>query len=335
MISALRALRHRAGRMKAAIIRELGKAPVFADFNEPLAGDGEILIDVTAVPLSHVTRYRASGTHYSSAGSLPFVVGLDGVGRQQGQQSGKRVYFLLPRAPFGSMAERTVVKASHLVPLPDDIDDATAAAIAIPAMSSWAALEERTKIAPGQVVLVNGATGISGRLAVQIAKHLGAGKVIATGRDAGMLKSLSALGADATISLLQDDAALDTAFQKHFGDGVDIVLDYLWGESAERLLAAAAKMNKDAQPIRFIQIGSSGGANISLPATVIRSSGLELIGCGMGSIPFDRMLTTIAQVFQATVPHGLKIAPKILPLAKIEGNWAIATTATRTVFTTG
>jgi NADPH:quinone reductase-like Zn-dependent oxidoreductase len=321
--------------MKAAIIRELGKAPVFADFNEPLAGDGEILIDVTAAPLSHVTRYRASGTHYSSAGSLPFVVGLDGVGRQQGQQSGKRVYFLLPRAPFGSMAERTVVKASHVVPLPDDIDDATAAAIAIPAMSSWAALEERTKIAPGQVVLVNGATGISGRLAVQIAKHLGAGKVIATGRDAGMLKSLSALGADATISLLQDDAALDTAFQKHFGDGVDIVLDYLWGESAECLLAAAAKMNKDAKPIRFIQIGSSGGANISLPATVIRSSGLELIGCGMGSIPFDRMLTTIAQVFQATVLHGLKIAPKILPLAKIEGNWAIATTATRTVFTTG
>jgi NADPH:quinone reductase-like Zn-dependent oxidoreductase len=321
--------------MKAAIVKELGKAPVYADFDEPTAGDGEALIDVTAAPLSHVTRYRASGTHYSSAGSLPFVVGLDGVGRQQGRQSGRRVYFVLPRAPFGSMAERTVVKAAHLVPLPDDIDDATAAAIAIPAMSSWAALKERSKIVPGQVVLVNGATGISGRLAVQIAKHLGAGKVIATGRDAGVLKALAALGADATISLLQDDAALDAAFQKHFGDGVDIVLDYLWGATAERLLAAAAKMNKNAAPIRFIQIGSSGGADISLPATVIRSSGLELIGCGMGSIPFDRSLTAIGQVFAATVKHGLKIEPKILPLAKIEGNWAIATTATRTVFVTG
>ena len=317
--------------MKAAIVREFGKAPVYADFAEPMAADGEVVIDVTAAPLSHVTRYRASGTHYSSAGSLPFVVGLDGVGRH----GGKRVYFILPRSPFGSMAERTVVKASHLVPVPDDIDDATAAAIAIPAMSSWAALQERSKIVPGQVVLVNGATGISGRLAVQIAKHLGAGKVVATGRDAGMLKSLPALGADATISLLQDDAALDQAFQKHFGDGVDIVLDYLWGESAEHLLAAAAKMNKDAKPIRFIQIGSSGGPNIALPATAIRSSGLELIGCGMGSIPFDRMLSTIAQVFAATVPHGLAIKPKILPLEKIEGNWAITTTATRTVVVTG
>jgi NADPH:quinone reductase-like Zn-dependent oxidoreductase len=317
--------------MKAAVVKELGKAPVYADFADPVAADGEALIDVTAAPLSHVTRYRASGTHYSSVGSLPFVVGLDGVGRHRDQ----RVYFVLPRAPFGSMAERTVVQASHLVSLPDGLDDATAAAIAIPAMSSWAALTVRSKIAPGQVVLVNGATGISGRLAVQIAKHLGAGKVIAAGRDSGMLKALPALGADATISLLQDDAALDGAFQKHFGDGVDIVLDYLWGASAERLLAAAAKMNKNATPIRFIQIGSSGGANISLPATVIRSSGLELIGCGMGSIPFDRILATVGQVFAATVKHGLKIEPKILPLAKIEANWAIATTATRTVFVTG
>jgi NADPH:quinone reductase-like Zn-dependent oxidoreductase len=317
--------------MKAAIVTELGKPPIYADFTEPVAGDGEVVIDVTAAPLSHVTRYRASGTHYSSAGSLPFVVGLDGVGRH----SGKRVYFLLPRAPFGSMAERTVVKAAHLVPLPDDISDAAAAAIAIPAMSSWAALTERSTMQPGAVVLVNGATGISGRLAVQIAKLLGAAKVIATGRDTAMLHALSALGADAAVSLLQDDTALDAAFEKHFSDGVDIVLDYLWGASAERLLAAAAKTSKDAKPVRFIQIGSSGGSTIALPATTIRSSGLELIGCGMGSIPFDRMLATIGQVFAATVPQRLAIEPKILPLAKVEGNWAMTTTATRTVFVMG
>jgi NADPH:quinone reductase-like Zn-dependent oxidoreductase len=316
--------------MKAAIVIELGKPPVYADFKEPVAGEGELLIDVSAAPLSHVTRYRASGTHYSSAGGLPFVVGLDGVGRY----NGKRVYFILPRAPFGSMAERTAVQAAHLVPLPDDIDDATAAAIAIPAMSSWAALTVRTKMTPGQVVLVNGATGISGRLAVQIAKLLGAGKVIATGRDAGMLQKLSALGADATVSLLQDDAAQDAAFTRHFSDGVDIVLDYLWGASAERLLAAAAKTNKEAKPVCFIQIGSSGGANISLPATTIRSSGLELIGCGMGSLAFDQILVSIAAVFKATTPHRLAIAPKILPLAKVDGHWAIDTTATRTVFVT-
>ncbi len=314
--------------MKAAIVTELGKAPLYGDFAAPVAAGGEALIDVTAAPLSHVTRYRASGTHYSSAGNLPFVVGLDGVGRHNGQ----RVYFILPRAPFGSMAQRTVVQASHLVPLPDDIDDAIAAAIAIPAMSSWAALTARTKLTPGQTVLVNGATGISGRLAVQIAKLHGAGKVIATGRNAAMLRALPALGADVAISLTQDDAALDAAFAQQFSDGVDIVLDYLWGASAECLLAAAAKSSKSAKPIRFIQIGSSGGANISLGATVIRSSGLELIGCGMGSIAFDRILAAIGQVFKATVPRGLKIATKVLPLAEVEGHWAIETTATRTVF---
>jgi len=265
---------------------------------------------------------------------LPFVVGLDGVGKQTGQHSGKRVYFILPRAPFGSMGERTVVQTSHLVPLPDDIDDATAAAIAIPAMSSFAALTVRTQMTPGQVVLVNGATGISGRLAVQIAKLLGAGKVIATGRDTARLQALPGLGADVTISLLENEAALDAAFTRYFGDGVDIVLDYLWGASAERLMATAAKTSKNARPIRFIQIGSSGGATISLPATTIRSSGLELIGCGMGSIAFEQILASIAAVFKAAGPHRLAITPKILPLAKIEDNWAIETTATRTVFVT-
>jgi NADPH:quinone reductase-like Zn-dependent oxidoreductase len=316
--------------MKAAIVIELGKPPVYADFKEPDLADGEVLIDVSAAPLSHVTRYRASGTHYSSAGSLPFVVGLDGVGRH----NGKRVYFILPRAPFGSMAERTVVQASHLVPVPDDVDDATAAAIAIPAMSSWAALTVRSQITRGQTVLVNGATGISGRLGVQIAKLLGAGKVIATGRDAAMLQKLTALGADATVSLLQDEAALDAAFTQHFTDGVDIVLDYLWGASAERLLAVAAKTTKNAKPVRFIQIGSSGGATISLPATTIRSSGLELIGCGMGSLTLDEILASIAAVFKAAGAHRLAIAPKVLPLAKVDDNWAIETTATRTVFVT-
>jgi NADPH:quinone reductase-like Zn-dependent oxidoreductase len=316
--------------MKAAIVTELGKAPLYADFADPAAADGEALIDVTAAPLSHVTRYRASGTHYSSAGTLPFVVGLDGVGRR----GGERVYFILPRAPLGSMAERTVVPASHLVPLPDGIDDVTAAAIAIPAMSSWAALTVRSKMTPGQTVLVNGATGISGRLAVQVAKRLGAGKIIATGRNTTMLAALPSLGADVTISL-RDEALLDDAFTKHCSDGVDIVLDYLWGATAERLLAAVAKTSKNAKPIRFIQIGSSGGANISLSATVIRSSGLELIGCGMGSIAFDRILAAIAQVFKAAVADGLRIETKTLALAKIEGNWAIESTAARTVFVTG
>ena len=161
------------------------------------------------------------------------------------------------------MAERTVVNASHCIAVPDQLDDVTAAAIANPGMSSWAALKERARLLPGENVLVNGATGSSGRLAVQIAQHLGAKKIVATGRDSGVLNSLAALGADVAISLLQDGDALDAAFSEQFGgDGVDIVLDYLWGPSAERLLGAAAKLLglRLGRFAKFLRLGFRGSA---------------------------------------------------------------------------
>lgn len=318
--------------MKAAIVTTAGAAPVYTDFAEPQAGDGEVLIDVAASALSHVTKARAAGAHYSVAPVFPFVVGLDGVGRQR---DGRRVAFLLPRAPFGGMAERTVVKTAHCVPVPDKLDDVTAAAIANPGMSSWAALRERTTLMPGEVVLVNGATGTSGRLAVQIARHLGAGKIIATGRDSHVLDALKGLGADVTVSLLQDDRALEHAFMEQFGgQGVDIVLDYLWGPSAKLLLGAAAKSGWEARPIRFVQIGSVSGATIPLTATVIRSSSLELIGSGLGSVPFHRMLVSIEELFQATVANDFKIACSAVPLADVTAHWTKHSAATRTVFVT-
>jgi NADPH:quinone reductase-like Zn-dependent oxidoreductase len=120
--------------MKAALVLKTGQTPVYSDFREPVPSSGENLIAVTAASLSHVTRSRASGTHYSTSGQLPFIAGLDGVGRLT---DGCRVYFMLPVAPFGSMAERTIVETPHCLALPDELDDVTAAAIAIPGMSSW------------------------------------------------------------------------------------------------------------------------------------------------------------------------------------------------------
>ena len=192
--------------MKAALILKKGQAPVYSDFTEPEPSEGENLIAVTAASLSHVTRSRASGTHYSTSDSLPFVVGIDGVGRLT---DGRRIYFILPTTPYGSMAEQSIAKAPHCLALPDNLDDVTAAAIAIPGMSSWAALQERAKFQVGETVLVNGATGTSGRLAVQIAKYLGAKKVIATGRNTEALKSLAPLGADMTIPLVEDGEAME------------------------------------------------------------------------------------------------------------------------------
>ena len=132
--------------------------------------------------------------------------------------------------------------------LPDELDDVTAAAIANPGMSSWAAYAERAKLKAGETVLVNGATGTAGRLAVQIAKHLGAGKVIATARNADALKSVAALGADVTIPLVDDEAALEESFRQEFAQGVDVVIDYLWGKSAERLLIAGGQGRKGGGP---------------------------------------------------------------------------------------
>ena len=197
--------------MKAAIVLKAGLAPVYGDFKEPIPAPGETRIAVVAAALSPVVKARAAGSHYSSPTDFPFVVGIDGVGRLD---DGRRVYFILPKAPFGSMSQTAVVPSSQCVILPDGLDDITAAAIANPGLSSWAALKERARFARGETILINGATGTSGRLAVQIAKYLGAKKVIATGRTPSALQSLKALGADETIGLVEDTNVLDHVFKK-------------------------------------------------------------------------------------------------------------------------
>jgi NADPH:quinone reductase-like Zn-dependent oxidoreductase len=315
--------------MKAALVLKPGHAPVYSDFSDPVPSAEENLITVTAAALSHVTRGRASGTHYSASNSHPFVPGLDGVGRLA---DGRHVYFFLPTAPFGSMAEQSVAKASHCLTLPDGLDDVTAAAIAIPAMSSWAALLERAKFQAGETVLINGATGTSGRLAVQVARYLRAKKVIATGRNIETLKSLVPLGADMIIPLAEDGEALEKAFLEPFHEGVDVVLDYLWGPSMERLLAAAAKAGKDGVPIRYVHIGAVSANNVSLPGAVLRSSAIQLMGSGMGSVPFNRLLKAIEGVLQATVRDHFEIATTTVPLSEVTAAWSMEISQSRPVF---
>jgi NADPH:quinone reductase-like Zn-dependent oxidoreductase len=316
--------------MKAAVVKQNGATPVFADFADPLAEEGVAHVTVSASALSHVTRSRASGTHYSSSGQSDFVPGIDGTGVLN---DGTRVYFVMPETPYGGMAERCIVKPSRCIPLPPGLDDTTAAAIAIPGMSSWAALTERAKMAKGETVLINGATGASGRLAVQIAKYLGASKVIATGRDAAALETLRALGADVTINIGQDDESLEHALEATFRDGVGIILDYLWGPSAEALLNTGTRAAPDAVPIRFIQIGAISAHTITLPSAALRSSPIELMGSGIGSIPMPRILNAIRHVLEAAVPAGFEIATRRVPLADVALHWTNHDSRTRTVFT--
>ena len=312
--------------MKAAVVQGPGRTPVYADFPAPAPGEGERLVKVTAAALTQLARGRASGAHYSSSGAYPFVAGADGVGRLE---DGARVYFLLPRAPYGAFAEETVVSAAQCLPVPDDLDDVTAAAIANPGMSSWAALVDRARLAAGETVLVNGATGTAGRLAVQIARRLGAKKVVATGRNP---ETLAALGADVTIALSGDEVALEERFRGAFADRIDVVLDYLWGRSAEILLSAAAKAAPKSVHIRFVQIGSVTGGQIALQSDVLRSTPIEVMGSGLGSVPGPRFFAAIAAVFAAAKPAGFQIAARAVPLAEIESAWTESDGAQRVVF---
>jgi NADPH:quinone reductase-like Zn-dependent oxidoreductase len=309
--------------MRAGIITAAGEPPVYGDFSEPAASVGKEVIFVSASALSQFSKSRSSGTHYSSGGMFPSVAGADGVGRTA---DGRRVYFVLPEAPFGALAEQSLVRSKQCVVVPDGVDDVTAAAIANPGMSAWAALVERARLQPGETVLINGATGTAGRLAIQLAKHLGAGRVIGTGRNEAELKELSSLGADIVIPFTLGTSPgarnYEEALIEEFGHGIDVVVDYLWGESAKTVIVAVAKGVEDARPVRFLHVGgASREENIELPGAALRSSAIQLMGSGVKSVPFPKLLDAIRSVFEAVAPANLQVATKPVPLAEIEKVW--------------
>lgn len=322
--------------MKAAVVTAAGKTPIYADFEKPAAKDGEEIISVRAAALSNLTKARASGADYSAAHIFPAVAGTDGVGRTQ---NGRRVYFAMPEPPYGSLAEYCPIHPRRSVDIPDSLDDITAAAIANPGMSAWGGLVERAHLVAGETVLVNGATGTAGRTAVQLARHLGAARVIATGRNVKELEELKALGADETISFALDAehpsgaGEYEEALKATFSHGIDVVIDYLWGESAKTAIIALAK-TVDERPVRFVHVGSaSGEASIELPGAALRSAAITLMGSGLGSLSGEALIQSIRSVFEAVAPAGLKIATRAVPLSDVEAVWDKATGKPRVVFT--
>jgi NADPH2:quinone reductase len=318
--------------MNAAVVSAWDAPPQYRSFEEPVAGDSELVVQVTAAGLHPIVKALAGGTHYGSTSELPIIPGVDGVGRLQ---DGARVYFGIARKPFGSMAERAPVPRGMYLPLPDAVDDATAAAIANPGMSSWVALTARAHFTAGESVLILGATGVAGRLAVQVAKHLGARRVIAVGRNPGALEKLKVLGADAVISLHQEHEALVNALRNEWtGGGVDVVLDYLWGPPAEALLEAISRkgLTQAAPRVRYIQIGNSAGKSIALEAATLRSSGLELLGSGFGSASLAQIFQALGQFFEAAGKKQFAIEIRTVPLRDVESFWNNREEGVRVVF---
>ena len=317
--------------MKAAIVESFEKPPRYATFREPVAGAGEVLVKVRAAALSNLVKGQASGRHYSSGSELPFVPGYDGVGTLP---DARRAYFFGPPAPFGAMAEWSIAMASRTILLPDGVDDVTAAALGNPGLASWGALLGRARLQPGESVLVNGATGVAGQQAIQVAKILGARKLIATGRDEAALEGLRLLGADETISLRQPAEALLDAFRSAMAE-VDVVLDYLCGPSAELILGAARGHGapEGERRLRYVQIGSISGDSISLKAEWLRSSGLELMGSGLGSLSAAEIVESLRRMYDVAATTGLKIETEAIPLADVEAAWGRAESGRRMVFT--
>ena len=305
--------------MKAAIVKEKGTHPEVGSFESPVATDGHVLINVTAAALSRVSKFRSMGMHYSSEANFPLVAGMDGVGTLE---DGSRVYFAMPAAPYGSLAEQTLVNEKLTVPIPDSLDDVTAAAIANPAMSSWAALVYRAGFKSGQTVWINGATGASGSLAVQIAKALGAKKIIVTGRNESKLRTLEAdeaVAFDMTVD--NGQRRFENALMPVIAEGVDVILDYLWGDSALAIMSALAKTNTD-RAARFVSIGtSSGQEDIHLPSAILRSSAIELVGSGDKSVSKADLLKAVRGVFELAAEGKIGIATAEFALENIEEAW--------------
>ena len=314
--------------MKAAVVQILGQAPKYQEFAEPVAGDNEVLINVRAAGLHPIVKAIASGAHYSATGQVPMVAGLDGVGTRP---DGARVYFGSPRKPWGTMAERCAAPASMCLPLPDGISDVEAAAIANPGMSAWLSLKERAELKSGETVLILGATGVAGQLAIQAARHLGAKRIIAAGRN---VNAIAREDVDAIVALGEPEEAVREAFIAEAKSGIDVVIDYLWGRPTELVLDALAKTFKPSstKSTRLVEVGESAGKTITLPGAVLRSVDLKLLGSGFGSVRLDTILAAIPELFKMAAAGKLHVDVEPVPLADVEAAWSRVEKGRRIVF---
>ncbi|HEU5418957.1 MAG TPA: zinc-binding alcohol dehydrogenase family protein [Streptosporangiaceae bacterium] len=320
--------------MKAAVLHAYGELPRFGEFADPVPANGEQLIRVTAAPLNNIDKVMADGTHYSVQGEqpppLPAVPGVVAAGELPG---GGRVLF---GSRSGTMAQYAVASPRMTFPIPDGLDDALAAAAWNPGLSAWLLFGWRARPEPGGTVLVLGATGVTGQLAVQAARRHGAGRVVAAGRNPVVLGKLAERGADAVISLDQADGALAAAFAGAAGDqGFDIVADYLWGRPTEILLGALDRHDAEVRSARtrLVQAGEMAGSQISLPASVLRSAGLEILGMGTGTMPPPEQITAmLSELLDGLGSGEITMDCERVPLADVADLWARDQQGRRPVF---
>jgi NADPH:quinone reductase-like Zn-dependent oxidoreductase len=308
--------------MHAAVVRSFDRPPHYEEFETPHPTGDQVLVDMLAAGLHPRVRSGANGTHYTSDGSLPMVPGVDGVGRLP---DGRCVYFVADAGVPGTMAERAIVDPGRAVPLPEHTDPVVIAAAMNPAMSSWVALRRRAALQPGQSVLILGATGNAGQMAVQIARHLGAARIVAAGRDPRRLGLLADLGATTVVSQAGDPEAVADRLADAASD-VDVVLDYTWGAPTEQAIPALiTRRTERARALTWIQIGSMAGPEITLPSSALRAANLQLMGSGQGSVSAAVIAAELPSLIERFAEGTLTAAALPLPLTRVEDAWSAPT----------
>lgn len=303
--------------MDAAVVAGPCAGPVCSDFPEPEPMPGREALELVAAGVHRVTKAIAAGQHYGSDHRYPLVAGVDAVARTA---DGRLVFTGFPRAPWGTMAERLVTPFG--LELPQGAHPLAIAAGVNPGMSGWFALtahqEERGEIG---TVLVLGATGMSGSMAVQSAFALGAQRVVAAGRDPEALARLSARGAT-TVSLDTGDPA--DAIAAAIGDEApSLVLDYVWGPVAEATFAVLGRrgLAEDDGDITYVQIGSLGGPDAALPAALLRSRRIRIIGSGAGSVSRSRTMAEVPRIMRLIADGVLEAPFTAYPLERVADAW--------------
>ena len=302
--------------MKAAVVNEFGNAPEYGDFREPEPSEGEVVAEIRAAAVSNLVRLVAAGKHYSSAASPPMAAGVDGVAQLP---DGSLVYVPGVRSPWGTLAERAAVSVAAARPIPGGLNVAQAASVVNAAFASWLPLTRILEPGATPTVLVIGATGAAGSVAVPIAKHLGASRVIAVGREGDALRRTADHGADELIPL---DDGLDAALARVGVDGVDVVLDFLWGDTAITAIPALARTAPHPQyRIDWVNLGALDGVHVPLDSTNLRMADLHVWGSGAGAYSPERRLHLVDAALDLAARGVIEVDVQSRRLADVAKTW--------------
>ena len=298
--------------MRAAVIERYGEPPVVRDVPEP-KGDGAGLIQVTAGALNPVDLTIGSGKFYAGSPPTPYVPGGEGVGRQlKHGQPGPRVFFRA-MLPNGAFAERAIAR-DEPVPIPDAVPDGVAAALGTPAFPAYFGLTKLAQMKKGETVLILAASGVLGTIAVQLARLLGAGRVIAAARDERGLARAKELGADAVVDLKRTDG-LTERIREASGGQLEVVLDPLWG------IPGAAAMEALSPHGRLVQVGASAGVEAVIKSGTVRGRFLSILGYTNFLMPWEELAAAYRELVAYAAAGQLKVDFEVLPLEAVPEAW--------------